>query len=46
MYTVWFINDRGDTVRKVFDSPYKARIFAEKLRRSKTCRLLVSPRTE
>ena len=46
VYTVWFRNERGKAISKTFDSPYKAWVFAEKLKRSKTCRLLVSPRTE
>lgn len=45
-WTVWFVNAKGETVRRVFDSPYKARVFANRVRHSKTCRLLTAPRTE
>lgn len=45
-WTVWFVNAKGETVRRVFDSPYKARVFVERVRHSKKCVLLAAPRFE
>ena len=46
MYTVWFRNERGKAVSKTFDSPYKAFVFAERIRHSKKCVLLSAPQYE
>lgn len=43
MYIVSFLNDRGQLVEKKFDSPYLARVFANKIRHSKRCRLVSEP---
>lgn len=43
MYTVSFINAKKVNVTKTFDSLYKARLFVNKLKRSKTCVLISYP---
>lgn len=43
MYEVEFLNANKEHVVRKFDSPYKARLFVNKLRRSKTCVLLAYP---
>lgn len=40
MYKVIFLNERGQRVEKLFDSPYLARNFVLRIRHSKTCKLL------
>jgi len=39
-YKVTFITDKGETVTRGFDSPYQAKVFANKIRHSKRCRLV------
>lgn len=43
MYKVSFLNKDKVSVTKIFDSPYKARLFINKLKRSKTCVLISYP---
>lgn len=43
MYTVVFLNERGDRVEKRFDSPYLARQFVNKIKHSKRCKLVFAP---
>lgn len=43
MYTVRFINERGQTVTKVFSSAYQCRMFINKARRSKRISLISYP---
>lgn len=43
MYKVVFLNESGKRVAKMFDSPYFARQFVNKVRRSKKLRLLYCP---
>lgn len=43
MYEVVFINERGQRVTKRFNSPYQARLFANKLKYSKRCKLVFAP---
>lgn len=40
---VLFINERGERVTKVFDSPYTCRLFVIKLKHSKRCKLVSYP---
>lgn len=42
-YVVWFINEQGKRLPAGFDSPYKAKCFAEKAKRSKRCRVVSEP---
>lgn len=43
MYEVIFYNSEDQRVRKIFTSPYQARIFVQRLRHSKRCRLVAYP---
>lgn len=43
MYEVVFYNADDQRVRKTFTSPYHARIFVQRLRHSKRCRLVSYP---
>lgn len=43
MYKVSFLNAKKVSVTKTFDSLYKARLFVNKLKRSKTCVLISYP---
>lgn len=43
MYEVVFFNAEDQRVRKVFTSPYQARVFVQRLRHSKRCRLVAYP---
>ncbi len=43
MYEVWFLNERGQRVRKEFTSVYQCKLFVNKLKRSKRCKLLSYP---
>lgn len=44
MYTVTFlVRDSGAVVERVFDSPYRCRLFVNKLRHSKTLQLISYP---
>ena len=43
MLIVVFLNERGQRVRKEFDSEFLCRKFVNKLKHSKRCRLLSYP---
>ena len=43
MYRVEFLNERGQVVKKWFDSAYECRLFINKLLHSKKCKLLYIP---
>lgn len=43
MYKVVFLNEKGVRVEKVFDSPWTARKFVNKIKYSKRCRLVSAP---
>lgn len=43
MYKVAFLNRKKESVIKEFNSPYKARLFVNKIKRSKTCVLISCP---
>lgn len=42
-YIVQFLNERGDLVKKEFDSLYKCRVFVMKCKHSKRVRLVSYP---
>jgi len=42
-YVVWFMNEQNVRLPAGFDSPYLAKVFAEKCRRSKRVKLLSEP---
>lgn len=39
-YKVIFLNAKGERVERVFGSPFLCRKFANKIKHSKTCRLI------
>lgn len=43
MYRVTFLNERAHRVEKFFDSLFLCRKFVNKLRHSKTCKLISYP---
>ena len=43
MYEVIFLNERGERVRKTFDSPFICRKFVNKIKHSKKCKLIFVP---
>lgn len=42
-YVVQFLNERGDLVKREFDSLYKCRLFVNKCKHSKRVRLVSYP---
>ena len=43
VYKVVFLNEKGERVEKVFESPYLARKFVNKINHSKRCQLISAP---